>query len=142
MWNIDQRKALNTIKQTTQRCVRTCLHSSLVRRLPTNDRMMIYKTFPHPVFSDTMAASVVPTCQNKYVQAYFNQYGWSRVHPMRLKNHTHETLSLIFKRDGSPPKIVVDNYKELTLSKFANKCREADCHIVTTGSYSPWMQAP
>ena len=141
MWNIDQRKALNTVKQTTQRGVRTCLHPPLSRRFPTNDRMMRYKRLPHTVFSDTMAAGVVSTSQNKYAQAYCTQYGWSRVHPMRLKKRAHENLSLIFKRDGVPPKIVVDNFKEQTLGKFAKKCREADCHIVTTDLYSPWTKA-
>ena len=103
--------------------------------------MMIYKKSPHPVFADTMEDGVVSTCQNKYAQAYCTQYGWSRMHPTRLKNHAHETLSIVFKRDGVPPKIVVDNSKEQTLGKFANKCREADCHLVTTEPYSPWMQA-
>ena len=60
---------------------------------------------------------------------------------MRLKNHARETLSIIFKRDGVPPKIVVDNSKEQTLGKFEKKFREADCHIVTTEPYSPRMQA-
>ena len=60
---------------------------------------------------------------------------------MILKKHAHETLSLIFKRNGVPPKIVVDNSKEQTLGKFARKCREADCHLVTTEPYSLWMQA-
>ena len=68
-WNIDQRKALNTVKKTTQRGVRTCLHPFLERRLPTNDRMMRYKRLPHPVFADTMEAGVVSTLQNKYAQA-------------------------------------------------------------------------
>ena len=140
-WNIDQRKALNTIKKTTQRGVRTFLHPSLARCFPTNDRMMRYKRLPHPVFDDTMAAGVVSTSQNKYAQAYCTQYGWSRVHPMRLKKHAHENLSLIFKRDGVPPKIVVDNSKEQNLGKFARKCREAYCHLFTVEHYSPWMQA-
>ena len=75
-WNIYQRKALNNVKQTTQRGVRTCLHPSLARRFPTNDRMMRYKRLPHPVFDDTMEAGVVSTCQNKYAQTYCTQYGW------------------------------------------------------------------
>ena len=91
---------------------------------------MRYMGLPCPVFSDTMSAGVVPTRQNKYAQAYCTHYGWSRVHPMRLKKDAHETLSIIFKRDGVPPNIVVDNYKEQTLGKFANKCREDDCHLV------------
>ena len=102
---------------------------------------MRYKRLPHPVFADTMEAGVMSTRQNKYAQAYCTQYGWSRVHPMRSKKHAHENLSIIFKRDGVPPKIVVDNSKDQTLGKFANKCREADCHLVTTETYPPCMQA-
>ena len=86
-------------------------------------------------------AGVVSTRQNKYVQAYCTQYGWSRAHPMRLKKHAHEDLSIYFKQDGVPPKIVVENSKEQNLGKFARKCREADFHLVTTEPYSPWMQA-
>ena len=88
-----------------------------------------------------MEAGVVPTRQNKYAQAYCTHYGWSRVHPMMLRKHAHETLSIIFKQDGVPPKIFVDNSKEQTLGKFAKKCREPDCHSVTTEHYYPWMQA-
>ena len=102
---------------------------------------MRYKWLPHPVFADTMAAGVVSNRQNKYAQAYCTQYGWSHVQPIRLKKQAHETFSLILKRDGVPPKIVFNNSKEQTLGKFAKKCREADCHIVTTEPYSPWMQA-
>ena len=88
-WNIDQRKALNTVKKTTQRGVRTYLHPSLTRSFPKNDRMMGYKRLPHPVFDNTLAAGVVSTRQNKYAQAYFTQYGWSRINSMRLKKHAH-----------------------------------------------------
>ena len=49
--------------------------------------------------------------------------------------------SLIFKRGGVTPKIVDDNSKEQTIGKFSKKCREADCHLVTTEPYYPWIQA-
>ena len=75
-WNMDQRKGLNIVNQTTQRGVRTCLHPSLARRFPTNDRMMRYKRLPHSVFADTMEAGVVSNRQNKYAQAYCTQYGF------------------------------------------------------------------
>ena len=64
-----------------------------------------------PFFSDTMEAGVVSIHQNKYAQAYCTHYGWSRVNPMRLKKHAHETLCIIFKQDGVPPKIVLENSK-------------------------------
>ena len=60
---------------------------------------------------------------------------------MRQESEAHEALSTVFRRDGVPPKIVVDNSKTQTLSKFKSKCREADCHLVTTEPYSPWMMA-
>ena len=40
-----------------------------------------------------------------------------------------------------PPRMVVDNSKEQVGKEFKRKCREADCHLVTTEAYSPWMQA-
>ena len=37
--------------------------------------------------------------------------------------------------------IVVHNSKEQSLGKFASKCCEADCHLVNTEPYSPWMMS-
>ena len=93
-WNIDPRKALNTVKQTTQKALRTTLYPSLSRHYPTNDRMLRYNRLPHPVFSDTMQAGVTSKRGNKYAQAYCTQYGWTRCHPMKTKSGAHETLSL------------------------------------------------
>ena len=58
---------------------------------------------------------------------------------MKLKSEAHESLSMIFKRDGVPPKIVFDNSKEQSLGKFSIKCRESDCCLVNTETYSPCM---
>ena len=102
---------------------------------------MRYKRLPHPVFSDTLTAGTKSKRGNKYAQAYCTQYGWSRVHPMKRKSEAVETLSLVFKRDGVPPRVVVDNSKEQSLGKFRAKCLEADSHLVNTEPYSPWQQA-
>ena len=59
---------------------------------------------------------------------------------MKTKGKAHEALSLVFHRDGVPPKMVVDNSKEQLSKEFKRKCNEADCHLVTTEPYSPWMQ--
>ena len=56
---------------------------------------------------------------------------------MAVKGDAHETLSLMFQRDGVPPRIAVDSSKEQSLGQFATKCREADCHFVNTLPYSP-----
>ena len=60
---------------------------------------------------------------------------------MTRKGEAHETLSLLFHRDGVPPTMVTDGSKEQTLGDFRRKLREADCHLRVTEPYSPWQQA-
>jgi hypothetical protein len=110
-------------------------------RYPTNDRMLRYNRLRHPVFSDTLVAgtkSFRPRL-SQYGQVYSTSFGWTRIHPMRQKSEAHNTLDLLFKRDGVPPEMVVDGSKEQTLGDFARKCREASCYLKQTEPYSPWM---
>ena len=88
-WNIDHKKALKTVKRTTQRGIRTFINPSFSRSYPTNYCMMRYNRLPHSVFSDTMKSDVVSKRVNKYGRAYCTQYGWSRCHPMILKSESH-----------------------------------------------------
>ncbi len=60
---------------------------------------------------------------------------------MTRKGAAHETLSLLFHRDGVPPTMVLDGSKEQTKSDFMRKLREADCHARQTEPYSPRQQA-
>jgi len=137
-WNIDHKKAQKTVTLTTQWDVRSTLHPSLSRRYPTNDQMLRYNQLPHPMFTDTLKAGTKSKHGNVYGQAYCTQFGWSRCHPLVHKSEAHETLSMLFKRDGVPPKIVADNSKEQSFGNLAKKCREADCHLVNTEHHSLW----
>ena len=58
-WNIDQKKALKTVKLTTQRGIWSTLHPSLSCQYPTNDHMIRYNRLPHLVFSDTLKYGVL-----------------------------------------------------------------------------------
>ena len=60
---------------------------------------------------------------------------------MKLKSEAQESLSILFKSDCVPPKIVADNSKEQSLGKFARKFRKAYCHLLNIDPYSPWMMA-
>ena len=133
--------AKRTVVMTTQRRVRTCLNPTLSRRFPTNDRMLRYKRLLHTMFTDTMFASTASRQGNKMAQIYSTSFGWARAHPMKRKGEAHETLSLMFHRDGVPPTMVTDGSKEQTLGDFRRKLREADCHLRVTEPYSPWQQA-
>jgi hypothetical protein len=68
-------------------------------------------------------------------------FGWARAHPMTRKGEAHETLSLLFRRDGVPPTMVFDGLNEQCKGDFKRKLREADCHARQTEPYSPWQQA-
>ena len=140
-WLISPERAKRTVQQTTQRGVRTCLNPTLSRRFPTNDRMLRYKRLPHPTFTDTMFAGTTSKRGNKCAQIYATSFGWARAHPMTRKGEAHETLSLVFHRDGVPPTMIFDGSKEQTTADFKRKLREADCHGRQTEPYSPWQQA-
>jgi hypothetical protein len=117
-WMISPDRAKRTVVMTTQRGVRTCLNPTLSRRFPTNDRMLRYKRLPHTMFTDTMFASTASRQGNKMAQIYSTSFGWARAHPMKRKGEAHETLSLLFHRDGVPPTMVTDGSKEQTLGDF------------------------
>ena len=51
-------------------------------------------------------------------QAYATSFGWARAHPMKRKGDAHETLSLVFQRDGVPPTMVTNDSKEQTKGEF------------------------
>jgi hypothetical protein len=107
-WMIDPKHAMKTVQLTTQRGIRTCLNPMLARQLLTNDRMLCYKRLPHTTFTDTLFAGTPSRSRNKCAQAYSTSFGWARAHPMTRKGEAHETLSLLFHRDGVPPTMVFD----------------------------------
>jgi hypothetical protein len=88
-----------------------------------------------------MFAGMPSRSGNKCAQVYATSFGWARAHPMTRKGEAHETLSLLFHRDGVPPTMVLDGLKEQTKGDFKRKLHEADCHARQTEPYSPWQQA-
>jgi len=140
-WGISPDAARQTLSRTTQRGVRTCLNPTLSRRFPTNDRMLRYNRLPHPCFTDTLVSGTTSRRGHKYAQVYSTSFGWSRAYPLTRKGDAHQTLSLLFQRDGIPPAMIMDGSKEQTQGDFRRKLREADCHLRQTEPYSPWMNA-
>jgi hypothetical protein len=103
--------------------------------------MLSYKRLPHTTFTDTLFAGMPSRSGNKYAQAYSMSFGWTRAHPVTRKGEAHETLSLLFHRDGVPPTMVFDGSKEQCKGDFIRKLRKGDCHARQTEPYSPWQQA-
>ncbi len=108
-WMIALERAKKTVQLTMQHGIRTCLNPTLARQFPTNDRMLCYKQLPHTTFTDTLFAGTPSHSGNKFAQAYSTSFGWARAHPMTRKGEAHETLSLLFHRDGVPLTMVFDS---------------------------------
>ena len=140
-WEIPHERAKTTVKKTTQRGVRQMINPTLSRRYPTNDRWRRYNQLPHQLFTDTMFAGTVSSQGNTCSQIFAADFGWARAYSMPSKGKAPEALDLLFKREGVPPAMVMDNAKEQTLGDFRKKLREVDCHVKRTEPHSPWMNA-
>ena len=110
-WAIPPDRAATTVRKTTQRGVRNVINPAMSRRYPTNDRMLRYPRLLHPLFSDTLIAGTMSKRGNKNAQVYGSSFGWCRAFPMRLKSEAHESLPLLFKQDGVPSEMIMDNSK-------------------------------
>jgi hypothetical protein len=117
-WMISPERAKQTVVMTIQRGVRTCLNPTFSQQFPTNDRMLRYKRVLHTMFSNTLFARFVLQQGNKMAQVCATSFGWARAHPMKRKGDAHETLSLVFQRDGVPLTMVTDDSKEQTKGEF------------------------
>ena len=60
---------------------------------------------------------------------------------MASRNEAHETLLLLFARDGVPPACVCDNVKEMIQGKFYQKLNDSACHLKQLEPYTPWSNA-
>jgi hypothetical protein len=60
---------------------------------------------------------------------------------MTRKSEAHEALGLLFAREGVPPKMIVDNAKEMKMGEFARKCKEASCYLRSMEPYFPWSNS-
>jgi hypothetical protein len=140
-WLVSMDVAKRTLKRTTQMGMRTISHPSLACQFRTNDRQLQYKCLCHDVFTDMMQAKTKSCWGDLYTQVYATGFHWSRAHPMKKKSNAHTSLSLVFQRDGVPPKIIMVGSKEQTMGRFCKKCQDADCHIKQTELYSPWQNA-
>ena len=107
-WLISPEAARITVQYTTHQGIGTTLNPYFSRQLKTNDRALRYNRLQHSVFTNTMQAGTVYKIGNWYAQVYLIEFGWSIAHPMKNKGDAHETLPLFFKRDGVPPKMVMD----------------------------------
>ena len=74
-------------------------------------------------------------------KVYATYFGWAKVPPVASRNEAHETLLLLFARDGVPPACICDNAKEIVQGKFHQKLKDDACHLKQLKPYTPWSNA-
>ena len=87
-----------------------------------------------------MFASTVFRRDNRYRQVYATDFGWTRAFLITSRSEAHETLSLLFTRDGFLPACSCNNAKEMVQGKFYQKLNDASCHLKNL-AYTPWSNA-
>ena len=95
----------------------------------------------HILYFQTVFVSTVSRRSNRCAQVYATDFGWARAFPMASRSEAHETLSLLFVRDGVLPACICDNAKEMIQGKFSQKLKEAACHLKQLETYTPWSNA-
>ena len=58
-------------------------------------------------------AHTVTRMSNRCAQVYATDFGWARDFPMAARSEAHETLLLLFVRDGVLPAFICNNAKEI-----------------------------
>jgi hypothetical protein len=85
-----------------------------------------------------MFSTVKSSRGNTCGQIYTNDLEWTRFFPMSSKAQTHETLNLLFKRDGVSRALISDGAYELVKGDFCKKARAADWYCKETEPYPPF----
>ena len=83
-----------------------------------NDRNCRYDCLANPVFLDMMFANTVSRRGSRCAQVYATNVGWGKIFPMASRSETHETLLLLFTRDGLPLACICDNANEMVKGSF------------------------
>jgi len=75
------------------------------------------------------------------MQIFTAGFGWSQSFPMLCMGSAHESLDLLFAREGVQPKIDYQWCKGDENGRFDRKCKEASYYLWGTEPYSPWSNS-
>ena len=109
-WGISISTASKTLKQTTQRFLRSAI-LPLGRRY-RQDRLFTRKTLNGEWATDTLDGRCKSLDGNKYAQVFTNKSYFSRIYPMDSKRKAGDALRTFCKEFGVPEKLTFDGSKE------------------------------
>jgi hypothetical protein len=121
---------------TTQRGVMKLIHPSLNKCYKKNDRQLRYRRLPVTLFTDTMYSNIFSRQGNKAAQVFCVGAGRGRALPMKKEKEAHESLYMLFHRDGVSNVMVMDGVNAQVQGEFRRKLRDDGCHIKQTEPYT------
>ena len=137
-WFIGLKKAKDTIKNTTQRILRSAL-LPLARRYRA-DRMYKRPRIRSTIYTDTMDGQHKSLDGNKYAQVFATDFHFSAVYPMESKGMAGDALKQFIADFGVPDQIICDGSKEQTKrgTTFMEQVRKhhIDLHTTEPGRYN------
>ena len=137
-WFIGLKKAKDTIKNTTQRILRSAL-LPLARRYRA-DRMYERPRIRSTIYTDTMDGQHKSLDGNKYAQVFATDFHFSAVYPMESKGMAGDALKQFIADFGVPDQIICDGSKEQTKrgTTFMEQVRKhhIDLHTTEPGRYN------
>ena len=131
-WSIGLKRAKDTIRNTTQRILRSAL-LPLARRYRA-DCMYERPRIRGVVYTDTMDGQHKSLDGNKFAQVFATDFHFSAVYPMESKGHAGEALKQFITDFGVPDKIICDGSKEQTKrgTTFMEQVRKHHIEVHTT----------
>ena len=131
-WLIGLKRAKDTIRNTTQRTLRSAL-LPLARRYRA-DRMYERPRIRGVVYTDTMDGQHKSLDGNKYAQVFATDFHFSAVYPMESKGHAGDAMKQFITDFGVPDKMICDGSKEQTKrgTTFMEQVRKHHIDLHTT----------
>ena len=125
-WHIGVGQAMETLKRTTQRLVRSAT-MPLGRRYRV-DRFYERKRLPGDWSTDTLDGRVVSRDGNKFAQVFANKGYFAHIYPMDKKSKAGDALRLFCAEFGIPDRLTFDGSKEQTGTgtEFMKQIRKND----------------
>jgi hypothetical protein len=109
-WNIGLSAAKRTLLATTQRGVKDIASWTPTQRVKPTTSQLRYRHLRTSVYTNTMFSCVMSLSGNTCAQIYVNDLDWTRAYTMKSKGNVHETLDLLFHREGVPAEMARKNW--------------------------------
>ena len=137
-WNINIATAINTLKRTTQKFLRSAV-LPLSRRYRA-DRVFYRKTLSGKWSTDTMDGRVKSLAGNRYAQVFANYAYFARIYPMDSKKKAGDALRLFCQEFGIPEDLTFDGSKEQNMkgTSFMHQVRthNINYHVSEPGHHN------